>query len=233
MDDDSTGMGRWGLSGFPVIYDRGSENGSGQSLLNVGAFPNPSVSLGNQLTSNNVYFNGPEAFTAAGGVSPKLYAPSTWKPGSSFSHLDEATYPAGNPNSLMTFALGTSESVHDPGPITLAMLRDLGWVTANPTDVGQSTTGTVAEFRLQQNYPNPFNPSTTIDFSVPSAAGGSHVTLTVYDLLGREVASLVNGDLPAGLYSAQFNGTNLASGTYLYRLDAGGRTSVKRMMLVK
>jgi photosystem II stability/assembly factor-like uncharacterized protein len=86
------------------------------------------------------------------------------------------------------------------------------------------------KFKLSQNYPNPFNPSTTIEFSVPQQ---SFVTLKVYDLLGREVASLVNKELQAGSYVTQFNASNLASGVYLYRLNAGEFVQTKKLMLMK
>ena len=85
-------------------------------------------------------------------------------------------------------------------------------------------------FELDQNYPNPFNPSTTIEFSIPQQ---SFVTLKVYDLLGREVASLVNKELQSGSYKTQFNASNLASGVYLYRLNADGFIQTKKLMLMK
>jgi hypothetical protein len=87
-----------------------------------------------------------------------------------------------------------------------------------------------AEYTLHQNYPDPFNPSTTIAFSLPRSASAS---LKVYDMLGREVATLVNGYTTSGMHEVQFNAANLASGIYLYRLTSGNFTEVKKMMLVK
>ena len=89
---------------------------------------------------------------------------------------------------------------------------------------------TPTSFSLEQNYPNPFNPSTQISFTVPSR---SHVTLTVFNLLGMQVAELVNGEKEAGRYSVQFNGNNLASGVYFYRLHAGNFLQTKKMVLLK
>jgi photosystem II stability/assembly factor-like uncharacterized protein len=86
------------------------------------------------------------------------------------------------------------------------------------------------EFALEQNYPNPFNPTTYIKYSLPE---GTHVKLTVYDLLGNEVETLVDGNKPAGTYTAKFNGANLTSGIYIYRLQAGDFVSTKRMVLIK
>lgn len=99
--------------------------------------------------------------------------------------------------------------------------------SSTSTDNGKQTT---ENFRLEQNYPNPFNPSTVVGFQL-SVAG--QATLKVYDILGREVAVLVNETLPAGAHSVTFDASNLTSGVYLYKLEAGGMTMTKRMTLVK
>ena len=87
-----------------------------------------------------------------------------------------------------------------------------------------------ADFALEQNYPNPFNPSTTIEFSIERAQA---ITLTVYDVLGREVRVLADGVQPAGHYSVLFDGAGLAGGTYLYVLRTEQHVSVKKMTLLK
>jgi len=103
-------------SGLPVIYDQYTENKAGKLLK---TFADPSSALGTQLRSGNVFFDGPKVRSANGGVRAKLYAPPTFQPGSSYSHLDEATYLRGNPNSLMTPQLGQGETIRNPGPITV------------------------------------------------------------------------------------------------------------------
>jgi hypothetical protein len=85
-------------------------------------------------------------------------------------------------------------------------------------------------FSLSQNYPNPFNPTTTIKFGLPKAAD---VSLVVYDILGRKVTELVHGNLTAGYHTVNFNASNLASGVYFYRIQAGDFVSVKKLMLLK
>ena len=85
-------------------------------------------------------------------------------------------------------------------------------------------------FELTGNYPNPFNPQTTIAFSMPEAAA---VRLSVYDLLGRRVALLVDGNLSAGKHEVRFDATNLPSGQYLYRLSTPQGEFTKLMMLLK
>ncbi len=85
-------------------------------------------------------------------------------------------------------------------------------------------------YDLSQNYPNPFNPVTNINFSITKSG---HVKLTVFDILGREAAVLVNENLAAGVYKADFNASGLPSGTYFYKLEIEGYTDVKKMMLIK
>lgn len=87
-----------------------------------------------------------------------------------------------------------------------------------------------ASFNLSQNYPNPFNPATKITYSIPNE---SQVNLKIYDVMGREVAVLVNGRQQAGTYEVNFNAASLASGTYFYKLTAGDFVSVKKMILLK
>lgn len=89
---------------------------------------------------------------------------------------------------------------------------------------------TPSNYSLSQNYPNPFNPITTITFQFPEM---EFVTLKVYDVLGREVATLVNGEKPAGSYAIEFNGTRFTSGIYFYQLKAGDYTETKKMILIK
>ena len=86
------------------------------------------------------------------------------------------------------------------------------------------------KFELQQNYPNPFNPSTAIKFSIPK---NLNVNLKVYDLAGREVASLINKELNAGSYEYLFDGSKLSSGVYFYKLTAGDFVDTKKMILIK
>jgi len=85
-------------------------------------------------------------------------------------------------------------------------------------------------FALEQNYPNPFNPSTQIPFSVQ---GSGLVSLKVYDVLGREVRTLVNQNLQPGRYEVTFDAAELAGGVYLYRLQAGGLIQTRRLLLLR
>ena len=103
-------------------------------------------------------------------------------------------------------------------------------VNVTTTSVEGKGQETPAEFRLEQNYPNPFNPGTTIRFSLPQR---SHVTLTVFNLLGQNVGTLVDETRDAGHHHALFDASGLASGVYLCRLQAGGFVQVRKMIVVK
>ena len=102
--------------------------------------------------------------------------------------------------------------------------------TRMPTGVEKNDNLIVNSYKLYQNYPNPFNPTTNIKFSVAKAG---LVTLKVYDVLGREVATLVNENLVSGNYTATFDASKLASGTYIYQLTTDGVRLSKKMILLK
>lgn len=99
-----------------------------------------------------------------------------------------------------------------------------------PTGINNNNTGIPTGFALSQNYPNPFNPVTNINISIPER---SFVKLAVYDMLGREVALLANGDFDAGNYTIDYDASELTSGVYFYTISAGSFTETKKMMLVK
>ncbi|RPI63081.1 MAG: T9SS C-terminal target domain-containing protein [Ignavibacteriales bacterium] len=107
---------------------------------------------------------------------------------------------------------------------------DSWFLIDNLTSVGKNEDGVIKEFYLFQNYPNPFNPSTKISWQSPVAG---HQTLKVYDVLGNEVANLVNEYKPAGSYEVNFNASSLSSGIYFYRLNAGSFVQTKKMILIK
>ena len=124
--------------------------------------------------------------------------------------------------SSVTFVLkltnGTGSSNYK---VPIMVLSPLAGMASNPVPLGYS---------LHQNYPNPFNPSTTITYEVPSA---THVTITVYDMLGRKVSVLVNDRRETGAYQIRFDGSNLASGVYFYQLQAGDYVATKKLVLMK
>ena len=106
------------------------------------------------------------------------------------------------------------------------------WILTDTTLVNINPSGDLipGDYSLKQNYPNPFNPETVIGYSLPAAG---KVTLKIYDILGKEVAELVNEEKPAGQYEVKFNASKLTSGVYLYTLKAGNYTETKKMVLIK
>ncbi len=144
----SSGTGSWGIWGCPGVYDTFTRDGAGSQLINTSCYPNPSSALGTALTSNDIWFHGSQAMAANGNQRVKIYAPSTWSSGSSYSHLDYNTF-NNTPNQLMVYAMSSGESIHDPGTVTLGLLEDLGWpvfsatvptvVTSVLSSIGSST----------------------------------------------------------------------------------------------
>ncbi|NUN71345.1 MAG: T9SS type A sorting domain-containing protein [Bacteroidetes bacterium] len=100
----------------------------------------------------------------------------------------------------------------------------------NPVSVSLTDANIPTVYALDQNFPNPFNPTTSITYSIPFSG---LVSLKVFNVLGQEVATLVNAQQAAGYYTASFNASALSSGVYFYKIEAGNYTSVKKMMLLK
>lgn len=121
---DSRSRGGYGGSeSFPASFDQYVQNKTGQKLVNTALFTNPSQLLYQNFTSGWLNFNSKLTESDL----PRLYAPTTWDSGSSIYHLNDATYPAGDENALMTHAQSLGEADHNPGPKTMAILGDIGW----------------------------------------------------------------------------------------------------------
>jgi hypothetical protein len=108
----------------PSIYSRFVETNKGKSIL---SFPNQSGQLANVLQSNKLFYDSSRVRNANNNKPAKIFAPTPFQPGSSYSHLDENAFPNGNRNSLMTPFLSPGETIRDPGPITKAIFKDSGW----------------------------------------------------------------------------------------------------------
>jgi hypothetical protein len=191
----SGGLGSCDCGGTPFVYDR-SVTSNGTPIL---SFADGSAALAGALQGTDLRFTGAAAVAANGGIAPRLYAPGAWQGGSSYSHLDEGTYPAGNANSLMTPAIGPNEVIHSPGPITLGIFTDSGWTIGGlPTlSIGGSrlNEGNSGIRKLRANVtlsnPVPWNVTATFATSNATAVGGSDFT-----------ASSGTVTIPAGATSA-------------------------------
>ena len=119
----------------------------------------------------------------------------------------------------------------DPSVLKIAEGDYLMIYTGPPYTTSVSTLSqNAAEFILYQNYPNPFNPATNLEFGISNLG---FVTLKVYDVLGKEIKTLVNEVKPAGKYNIEFDGSNLPGGIYFYKIEAGNYTQVRKMILIK
>jgi hypothetical protein len=155
----------------------------------------------------------------------------------------------GNADSAFTYGDGTPAGVTIDNPVSGSKIVFLGFGLENIplsarqvlmpaalvwfeilTSVQSTPDDVPGALLLEQNYPNPFNPSTTIRYELSEQG---LVALKVYNLLGQEVATLVDEEQEAGSYQVQFDGTSLASGVYLYRLRAGGFVETKKLILLR
>ena len=142
----------------------------------------------------------------------------------------------GNGNYLVTNGAG----IHEVDTINANIIRTIvsgtsfQYITVykpvTPVGINNSNSAGLNDFRLEQNYPNPFNPTTNLEFGISELG---FVSLKVFDATGKEVAVLVNENKSAGSYSVSFNGSNLSSGIYFYKLESGGYVETKRMVLLK
>ncbi len=137
--------------------------------------------------------------------------------------IDTITFPA------MPVATTSYGRLPDGGETKQIFTTITRGTSNNATNVGDDF-NSVLEYNLNQNYPNPFNPTTTISFTIPAA---SNVSLKVFNVLGKEVATLVNETKSAGNYSINFNASGLNSGVYFYQLTTDNFTSTKKFTLMK
>jgi hypothetical protein len=177
------------------------------------------------------WYRRPFALADSGGGKTKIF--SQWKPQYDYDRRGFKYF-----TDTMNCGYSTSAGIYTGGRGGYPV-GDLNWFPArytawknDPTmDVEEPREEVPVTFALAQNYPNPFNPSTQISYTLGTA---SKVTLQVFDVLGRQVATLVNGELrSAGKHEMQFNASGLASGVYFYRLTADQKVATMKMMLVR
>lgn len=188
----------WDLGGYPAMYTPFIENGSGQNILLI---PNNSSELSNYLQSDDLFISTNSVETSNSGQPAKLYCPTTFNTGSSISHWDDGAF-NNTENALMTHALARGESLHDPGPVTLGLLEDMGWsipptpvnddISISNSSLSAATTipGGSLDVACQHNY---LGPTVNADLNDPSV--GYYLSgNTTYDtddvFLGDDLSSL-------------------------------------------
>jgi len=200
------------LDTLPGIFDRFLQ---AQNLTMLTDVANPSTTLGSLFTSGQLRWNGPYGLTASGGALIRIYSPSPYEPGSSCLHLNEATYPNGNPNELMTPFVSPGQSNHWPGPITIGIMQDIGWVIT--PDVGVHEHLANEDFSL---FPNPAVDVLNVHGAIDLTGGN----LDVIDRSGRVVMThrigpnLDISGLEPGCYAVRIVGANGAASRSFVKL---------------
>ncbi|NOS86153.1 MAG: T9SS type A sorting domain-containing protein [Ignavibacteria bacterium] len=203
----STGI----ICGDAGIMKRTTNGGTNWSTINTGT-TNDLQNI-KFITSTKVYAVG-----SAGTILKSTNAGATWvaQVSNSTAALRGLDVMSTDDNGIVCGASGTVRRTTNGGSI--------------PTGI-QIIGGEIpGSFSLGQNYPNPFNPATNITFSIPNAG---YVSVKVYDIMGKEIADVVDQNLTPGIYTADFDASALPSGTYFYRLTAGSFTETKKMILIK
>ena len=217
----------WGDGlGYYLSGERRKVYNTFSSLINLKknypAFSSTDYQLNAQFEVKSLYINDASMKIAAIGnfdVVSQNYQAQFQSAGKWYEFFSETTLDVTDPN--MTISL-------QPGEFRLYTS-----VQIPRTDILSGTENNEiipAEYKLSQNYPNPFNPSTVINYQIPASG---HVTLKIFDLLGREVSTLADEFKNAGSYSVKFSNPQLPSGIYFYRIQCGNFSSVKKMMLLK
>ncbi|NNF56937.1 MAG: T9SS type A sorting domain-containing protein, partial [Rhodothermaceae bacterium] len=203
-----------GLDGIPFVFDRYAEDRFGQVLLDTQVYPEPSAALA-EVLRDAVFFGGRAVETMMGPAA--LYTPSPWNPGSSYSHVDEERYPASGVDGLMTPFIGAGEVIREPGPLTCALLQDLGWALAPPcANLVPDTPPLPDVFALEATGSNPFAEVTTLRVQVETP---QRVQAWLFDAAGRRLGTLLDAVVEeGGARVLAVNGESLASGVYFVRV---------------
>ena len=230
-----------------------------QGFINFSDLGDPGVTAVDAVVYTDSILVEPfnDSFVASGGIASRFYeisvTPQNAGTNSSFNaslrlYYSDFDIQGINENNLKLVRLTNDGWIYIGGNVNTSEnyveannVNDVGlFAFADPdsiTGVDTKSDGLVDKFVLEQNYPNPFNPSTKIRYSVYnvilSEVGGSFVTLKVYDVLGNEVATLVNEQKAAGSYEVEFNSAKVSSGIYFYKLQAGNFVETKKMILMK
>jgi hypothetical protein len=211
--------------GVPFAYDRRTEDADGRPLLD---YPAPSVALAAALVQPT-FFDGPVTREAYGDRAP-LYSPASWAPGTSFSHLDEGTFPTGSSNALMTPFFAQGERIAAPDALACAVLVEIGWTPGPGCEAllpgVEPPPPPPAVFTLALAPPadggrNPFRDRTVV---VLTAERDQRVRVGLYDATGRLVADLLDEELVGGVPTQVEVSGPLAAGVYFVRADGDGVT---------
>ncbi|MFT5568065.1 MAG: hypothetical protein ACI9RP_000092 [Cyclobacteriaceae bacterium] len=205
-----------GFSSNPRSWDTFIESGAGTSIVDLGSGSPEQIAA---MTSDNLFMNSFNTRAALDGIFSKVYAPNPFNQGSSLSHWDEASFPAGDPNSLMSPSFAPGEAIHDIGDITRGILRDMGWELAPKTDFDLGI-ATITSPVSGQNLSN--NEDVTIVIGNLGVEAVSNVEVSYTINGGTLVTEIFEGTVAAG--EEQFftfsTGADLSQGGQSYRIVA-------------
>ena len=212
------------LEGLPSTYDRLLVDEYGQTLTDLGVFPNTSMELAGIFTSNEVYCHSDLGILGNNGEDIKVYAPPSYAFGSSITHLDQNSFPLNSGNSMMTPFIQVGAKDREPGPVTLGILQDLGW-TLSATALEQLH---VPETELHL-HPNPT--SGYLHFEAEAVTSGQY-TYQILDLTGKLLLEKQLGNLIKGEHDFEMDLSDLTPGMYLLNWKGPQGSQFRRFMKV-
>ena len=244
-DSASVGVARVAPFDVNIVFNAMDTNASGAYLHPGNLFPSSNGSAPKCVCPFTVsYFEDTTTIQAV--IVEKFSAPKSkngrWDPGEEIAILTPPPFRISSNNTSMGIRFDIDSVFGSPniygGEVYIARMkkpfskRDVYEFTGDKQGMGAPSTKDELPytFKLEQNFPNPFNPATSIRFSL---AQSCHVSLTVYDMLGRVVEKIIDEPMAAGRYTARWDGTNVATGMYFYRIAAGNFVEVHRMLLLK
>lgn len=218
-------QGQYGQLGNAYIFDIFMQDSQKVKLTNTGVYGNPSTGLKTSLTSNALYFGLKNP--AFANTLPRLYAPSPYKSGSSFSHFDESTYTVGTPNSLMSPSVRAAEVNHNPGELLLNCLNEMGWqinglngyVVTDIENIPEQTFDVLV-------FPNPVEDIVNIAF--PLQTQPRAIKIDLFDNQGKNLQSVEKQGVTVETISIDIS--TLHAGIYFLRILDGQKPSVKKIV---
>ncbi len=222
---NSDTQGQYGQSGSAYIFDIFMQDSKKVKLTNTGVYGNPSTDLKTSLTSNALYF-GLKNPTFANTL-PRLYAPSPFKSGSSFSHFDESTYTVGTANSLMSPSVRAAEVNHNPGELLLNCLNEMGWQINGLNGYVVTDVENIPEQTFEVLvFPNPVEDIINVAF--PLQTQPRAIKIDLLDNQGKRLQSLEKQEVTAETITVDVSALN--KGMYFLRVLDGQKVSVKKIV---
>ena len=218
-------QGQYGQSGSAYVFDVFVQDSRKINLTNTGVYGNPSQDLKTSMTSNVLFFGLKNPKFAA--ILPRLYAPSPYKSGSSFSHFDESTYTAGSPNSLMSPSVRAAEVNQNPGELLLNCLNEMGWQINGLNGFVVTDTESIPEQIFDVKvFPNPTNDFINIAFPLQNQPRNIKFELT--NVTGKILQSIENQSVTVETFMIDVR--NLSEGVYFLRIFDGEKMSIRKIV---